>query len=384
MNPQDFRILILGADGYLGWALYQYFSSKGYLVRGLDDFSRRRLVKMAGSDSLFPKGMADTLDSVCIGSGEYLKAIISGFNPTTIVHFAEQPSAPWSMRDLKACSETQTKNIASTLEVLWCMKEICPDAHLIKLGTMGEYGDWIYDGVPIPESNRIPICIYEPGKHDLPDDQSFSDIIDIPTPRYTGSFYHWSKVFDSQNIDFACRIWGLRATDLNQGVVYGTRYPGMDVENRTRFDYDSYFGTVVNRFIVQAIADIPLTVYGVGGQTRGFIHISDVLRAIELVMNNPPESSEFRVVNQLTEVFSIVEIAAMVAKITKCDFASVSNPRKEKEEHTYLPVHERLKNWGLTDYTKMEDAIPEMVEDVEKYKDRIVKEVIMPETTWER
>ena len=259
--------------------------------------------------------------------------------------------------------------------LLWAMRKERPNAHLIKLGTMGEYSDWIYEDSPIPESTRMQVLRTDP----FLDKNHF---LNIPTPRFAGSFYHMSKIFDSYNIEFACKMWGLRATDINQGVVYGSKIETMGEDNRTRFDYDSYFGTAVNRFVTQSIVGIPLTVYGSGGQTRGYININDAMRAIELVMNNPAEAGQLQIVNQLTEVKSVKEIAEMVSGITGAEIHSVSNPRVEKEQHSYNPEYKKLKRWGLTDPKLMEDVLPNMIEDLKQFKDSIKSEVIMPQTSW--
>jgi UDP-sulfoquinovose synthase len=372
------KVLILGADGYLGWALWQYLKLRGYEVFGVDNFSRRELVEKVGSDSLMPIGsVTSAIANGIVNSNicEYpeLMKIHSFFKPDVIVHLAEQPSAPYSMRGVNECIwETQVNNIAGTQSLLWYMEHLNPEAHLIKLGTMGEYSDWIYKGFPIPEEPTVQAMLMDGGQEHV--------YTKIPTPRSAGSFYHWSKIFDSNNIEFACKIWGLRATDLNQGVVYGTRVD--DLQFRTRFDYDSYFGTTVNRFVTQAAVGIPLTVYGLGGQTRGFININDTMRAIELVIENPPKQREFRIVNQLTEVFSVNEIALMVRQHTGCEIDHIKNPRIEREEHLYNPKAEKLREWGLTDPRTMNAMLPEMVEDVAKYSGNIRLDVIQPQARW--
>jgi len=369
------RVLILGMDGYLGWALYCYLRNKVNIVNGLDNFSRRRHVHEIGSESLFPLPAETGQECRPIYTHDLVynpakvHKFIEEFNPTTIIHFAEQPSAPFSMRNSSSAAITQRNNVVGSLNLLWMLREH-PHIHLVKLGTMGEYSDWIYkNNVEIPEANRIEV-------------QYQDTDITIPTPRWAGSFYHWSKVFDSFNLEFACRLWGLSATDLNQGVVYGTRILGMADNELTRFDYDNYFGTVVNRFIVQSLTDIPLTVYGSGNQTRGYININDTMRAISLAIQNPPPKSTCRIVNQLTEVFSVNEIALMVQQLTGCAIESIDNPRLENEEHTYNPTFNKLEEWGLSDPHKMEQMLPSMLEDVKPFSSRILRDVIAPETKW--
>ncbi len=370
------RVLILGQDGYLGWALTVYLRSKGIECLGVDNFMRRDNVAKIGSKSLTPIGREDRVDeAVDIRQTIRVETLLKNFFPDVIVHFAEQPSAPFSMRGSYEAIRTQINNIEGTMGLLWAMRKERPNAHLIKLGTMGEYSDWIYKDSPIPEDTRMSVLRMDPmldGNH----------FLDIPTPRFAGSFYHMSKIFDSYNIEFACKMWGLRATDINQGVVYGSKIEAMGENNRTRFDYDSYFGTAVNRFVVQSIQGMPLTVYGAGGQTRGYININDAMRAIELVMDNPAEAGELQIVNQLTEVKSVKEIAHMVSGITGADIRSVANPRVEKEQHSYNPEYKKLKSWGLTDPKLMEDVLPDMIEDLKQFKDNIKPEVIMPKTYW--
>jgi len=253
----------------------RFLEEKGYEVAGLDNNLRKRNVESVGGKSLtkvekHPNTMAHDISKDALAT----KILVKDLQPDAIVHLAEQPSAPFSMISAQRAAETQRNNVVGTMNVLWAIREVNPEIHLIKLGTAGEYSDWIWDKRQIPESPRVKIDGWE-----------------IPTPRYAGSFYHFSKLFDSFNIDYACRIWGLRATDINQGVVYG-HLPG------TRLDIDEWFGTVVNRFCAQAVAGIPLTVYGSGGQERGFISIRNVMEAIELVIENPPEG--YYIIHQLT------------------------------------------------------------------------------------
>jgi len=262
------RVLILGQDGYLGWALTVYLRSKGIECLGVDNFMRRDNVAKIGSKSLTPIGKEDRVDeAVDIRQTIRVETLLKNFFPDVIVHFAEQPSAPFSMRGSYEAVQTQINNIEGTMGLLWAMRKERPNAHLIKLGTMGEYSDWIYEDSPIPESTRMKVLRTDP----FLDKNHF---LNIPTPRFAGSFYHMSKIFDSYNIELACKMWGLRATDINQGVVYGSKIEAMGEDNRTRLDYDSYFGTAVNRFVVQSIAGIPLTVYGSGGQTRGYTSVN--------------------------------------------------------------------------------------------------------------
>ena len=384
MNHQDTRVLILGVDGYLGWALHQFLKSRGYRVEGYDNYLRRAVVKEIGSDSLIPIDSIETRGIQFMDvteTGGILKAAIASFKPHAIVHLAELPSAPYSMMNQSTCRLTQINNLSGTLNLIWSVREVCPEAHIIKLGTMGEYGDNIYEKAQIPESSRVKVG-YPYDLVGVPNVMAPRiHTIEIPTPRWSSSFYHWSKTYDSFNLDFATRLWNLRVTDVNQGPVYGTRLHDMTT-SMTRFDYDDYFGTVVNRFCVQAMLGIPLTVYGKGGQIRGYINLNDSMRAIEIAINHPPEAGKFRVVNQITEVFSINEIALLIKGLTGCVIGDVSNPRVESEEHEYEPKHRWLRDRGLNKFTPMHAALGSMLDDVDKFKHRAIMSVIQPRTRW--
>jgi UDP-sulfoquinovose synthase len=305
------RILILGGDGYLGWPTAMRFSRSGHEVTVVDNFSRRRWHLDQSTDSLTPiytledrievwkelTGLEITSRIGSIEDAEFLDEVVAEALPEVIVHYGEQPSAPYSMRSRQTAVETQQTNVIGTLNLLFSMQSFVPDAHLIKLGTMGEYG------TPNIDIEEGYIEIEHNGRKDT-----------LPFPKLPGSLYHCSKVHDSTNIHFATRIWGLRATDLNQGVVYGieTDETALDPRLATRFDYDETFGTVLNRFCVQAVVGHPLTVYGSGGQTRGYLNIRDTLRCVELAAEHPADRGEFRVFNQFTEQFSVAELAELV------------------------------------------------------------------------
>src|SRR6476660_10115963 len=305
------RVLILGGDGYLGWPTAMRFSGKGHEVAVADNFARRKWVAEAGGDSLTPiASLAERIDAWHGASGKRIESyvgdlaegtfaadLVRDFELEAIIHYGEQPSAPWSMQSIDNAVETQHNNVIGALKLLWGMRDHAPDAHLIKLGTMGEYG------TPNIDIEEGFIEITHNGRTDV-----------LPFPKMPGSLYHLSKVHDSHNIHFACRVWGLRATDLNQGVVYGIESDESAADERliTRFDYDEYFGTVLNRFCLQAVIGHPLTVYGSGGQTRGFLNIRDTLQCVELAVANPAEAGEFRVFNQFTEQFSVLELAELV------------------------------------------------------------------------
>ena len=381
------RILILGGDGYLGWPTAMHFSSTGHEVHVVDNYLRRRAHAEAGTDSLTPIGASLTaraeawhdVSGKTIGVTEgdltewdVVERVFREFEPEAIVHYGEIPSAPYSMIDREHAVFTQHNNVENTMNVLWAMRDLAPNAHLVKLGTMGEYG------TPNIDIEEGYIRIDHNGRSD-----------ELPFPKIPGSIYHLSKVHDSHNLHFACRIWGLRATDLNQGVVYGIRTDETALDERllTRFDYDEVFGTALNRFCLQAVIGHPLTVYGEGGQTRGFLNIVDTLRCVELATLNPAASGEFRVFNQFTEQFSVLELAQLVQKAgaevgldVKVDH--LDNPRVEREEHYYNAKHTKLVELGLEPHLLSETLIGSMFSAIEKYRDRISMEHILPHTRW--
>src|SRR5215472_2592319 len=304
------RIAVLGGDGYCGWATALYLSGKGHQVAIVDNFIRRKWDFDLGVETLTPiRSLRDRLQAWKDLTGNvietfvgdmtdygFLSAHIRDFEPDTVIHFAEQRSAPYSMIDREHATFTQVNNLVGTMILLFALREFKSDCHLVKLGTMGEYG------TPNIDIEEGYIRIEHNGRSDL-----------LPFPKQPGSFYHLSKVHDSHNIMFACRIWRIRATDLNQGVVYGTVTDETELDEAliNRFDYDDVFGTVLNRFCVQAAMGHPLTVYGQGGQTRGFLDIRDTVRCIELACLNPAAPGECRVFNQFTEQFSVLDLAEL-------------------------------------------------------------------------
>jgi UDP-sulfoquinovose synthase len=380
------RILILGGDGYLGWPTAMRFSARGHEVSVVDNFSRRRWHIEHSTDSLTPIGsLGDRIEAwqdvsgneiqPYIGSiedGEFIDRVIAETAPEAIVHFGEQPSAPFSMKSRAAAVETQYTNVIGTLNVLFAIRDRVPDCHLVKLGTMGEYG------TPNIDIEEGFIEIEHNGRSDV-----------LPFPKMPGSLYHLSKVHDSHNIHFACRIWGLRSTDLNQGVVYGIETEESAAEDRliTRFDYDEYFGTVLNRFCVQAVIGHPLTVYGEGGQTRGFLNIRDTLRCVELAVDNPAELGEYRVFNQFTEQFSVADLAELVRRSAaevgfEVEVRSFPNPRIEAESHYYNAAHSKLLDLGLEPHHLGEELVRSMLKIISRYSDRVIERAILPKTRW--
>src|SRR6266550_4192246 len=382
------RILILGGDGYLGWPTAMRFSARGHEVHVVDYELRRRAHEQAGTDSLTPirrlpervaawRELTGRAIGVTLGDltdWDVVEGVFERFGPEAIVHYGEMPSAPYSMKDREHAVFTQSNNVVGTLHVLYAIRDLAPEAHLVKLGTMGEYG------TPNIDIEEGFIEVRHNGRSDY-----------LPFPKLPGSIYHLSKVHDSHNIQFACRVWGVRATDLHQGVVYGIRTEETALDDRllTRFDYDDVFGTALNRFCLQAVIGHPLTVYGKGGQTRGYLNIVDTLRCVELAVTNPGEPGEFRVFNQFTEQFSIVELAELVQRAGKeygleVTVDHVDNPRFEKEEHYYNAKHTKLLDLGLQPHLLSETLVESMFDQIEKHKNRVIREHILPETRWRR
>ena len=391
------KILVLGSDGYIGYPLTLHLLKQGHEVYGVDNHSRRQRVNELGSDSLTPilstigrigylkNQYKDSIHYSTISLGYdppgHIKSLLSHFKPDTIIHLAEQPSAPWSMQSTHHASVTQHENVIGTLHLLWAMYEECPEAHLIKLGTMGEYGTPECD---IPEG-EIPFgCLknYEEGK-DMADMKWPCPMSGLLFPRTAGSFYHLSKVHDTLNIHFACRNWGLCSTDIMQGVVFGLTNSDK-IEELTRFDYDECFGTVINRFCVQAIDGHHLTIYGKGGQTRGFLTLNDSIQCITLAIENPPSLGEYRTFNQFENVYTISCLAEMVAKACNLPVAirHLDNPRKEAEQHYYNPARQKLFNLGYEPTTDISSEISKLLQQLLPFKHRIHEEVILPRIGW--
>ena len=381
------RILILGGDGYLGWPTAMRFSSRGHDVHVIDNYLRRRAHEEAGTNSLTPIG-ADLASRVAswqevtgrtIGHTEgdltvweTVESLFRDFRPEAVVHYGEMPSAPYSMKDRHHAVFTQTNNVVGTLNVLWAIRDLAPDCHLVKLGTMGEYG------TPNIDIEEGYIQIVHNGRTDY-----------LPFPKLPGSMYHLSKVHDSHNIHFATRVWGLRATDLNQGVVYGIQTDETRLDDRllTRFDYDDVFGTALNRFCLQAVIGHPLTVYGKGGQTRGYLNIVDTLRCVELAVEHPAAAGEFRVFNQFTESFSVLDLAELVQKAgaevgIEVTIGAVENPRVELEEHYYNPTHTKLLDLGLRPHLLSAELVESMFAVIGRFKDRAITDHILPQDRW--
>ncbi len=380
------KIAVLGGDGYCGWATALYLANKGHQVTIIDNFVRRQWDYELGVQTLTPiRPLAQRLSAWHQLTGQtidlrvgdicdydFCASTIRDLQPDAIVHFAEQRSAPYSMIDHKHAVFTQVNNVVGTLNLLFAVRELKPDCHIVKLGTMGEYG------TPNIDIEEGFIEIEHNGRKDT-----------LPFPKQPGSFYHLSKVHDSHNIMFACKIWGLRATDLNQGVVYGTVTDEvlMDEALINRFDYDEVFGTVLNRFCAQAAIGMPLSVYGKGGQTRGFLDIRDTVRCIELACLHPAKPGEFRVFNQFTEQFSVLELAETVKSVAgqmgiNVEIDHVADPRVELESHYFNAKHSKLVDLGLEPHLLSNSLVDSLINIAVRYADRIDPAVFAPQVNW--
>ena len=380
------RILVLGGDGYLGWPTAMHFSQAGEEVWVADNFAKRRWELEEGIEPLLPvpplhrrikhwqelTGKAVHLRVGDLTNHRFAYNLFEDVKPDAVVHYAEQPSAPYSMQSRETAVLTQVNNITGTLNVLFAMRRHCPGAHLVKLGTMGEYG------TPNIDIEEGYITIEHNGRNDT-----------VLYPKQPGSFYRLSKVHDSNNIHFACRMWGLRVTDLNQGVVYGidTAETELDPAFGTSFHYDHVFGTVINRFVVQATLGMPLTVYGQGGQTRGFLNIRDTLQCVDLAVRHPADPGDYRVFNQFTEQFSVNELAEKVVAAGRragmaVDVQHVDNPRVELEEHYYNAKHSKLTELGLDPHLLTDAVLDSMLARAQANSTHVNAEAMMPTIRW--
>ena len=380
------KILVLGGDGYCGWPTSLHLSDAGHEVVIVDNCVRRQIDHELKAQSLTPiadprqrvlawqevSGQTVEIEFGDLLDWEFLSGVVRRHRPEAVVHFAEQRSAPYSMIDRRHAIYTQHNNVIGTLNVLFALEEFAPDCHLVKLGTMGEYG------TPNIDIEEGFIEIEHNGRRDR-----------LPYPKQPNSFYHLSKVHDSHNIHLTCKIWGLRATDLNQGVVYGTVTSQTERDPRlvNRFDYEEVFGTVLNRFCVEAAVGHPLTVYGKGGQTRGFLDIRDTVRCVELAILNPPEQGEFRVFNQFTEEFNVGQLAEMVVDAAgklgiEGRIEHVPNPRVELEEHYYNAKCTKLLDLGLQPHYLSDSLLDSLLNIALEHRERVDQEAIMPRVGW--
>lgn len=381
------KALILGVDGYIGWPLALRLLNRGHEVFGADSFFTRRRVREVESDSAMPIGtmgrrMAALKENKLkmefyrgdVSNASFMYRLIERTRPDVVVHLAEQRSAPYSMLGLKQASDTMYKNIISTLNLSYALKDISPATHILKLGTMGEYGT---PNIEIPEGF---IEIEYKGRKDT-----------LPFPKFAGSWYHWTKVHDTNNLMFANRLWKLPITDVMQGVVYGTRTADITEDALfTRFDIDEVWGTALNRFCAQAVAGLPITPYGKGGQTRGFLSLEDSITCLTIAAENPPEEGEYRVFNQFDQHYSVNQLASYVKEEYdgthngKAEIVHVENPRVEKEEHYYQPVSEKLRHLGYRPSGDLRTDLRRIMGDLERFRDNILslKKVITPKTFW--
>jgi len=398
------RIFIAGIDGYLGWTLALYLANRGHDVGGADLGLRRQWVEEMGSHSAIPiAGMEKRLNAFKVKFGKRLKFYkgdltdyvflsesLHDFKPDAIVHLGEMPSAPYSMIDVHHATWTHTNNLNGTLNMLFAMRDHFPDCHLLKLGTMGEFGT---PNVVIPEGD---FEVEYRGRKDK-----------LPFPRQPGSYYHCTKVHDSVNVRSACKWWGLRSTDVMQGVVYGTRInemfwdsavsedlvaddAGIVADLRTRFDFDATFGTAINRFCAQAVIGVPITPYGKGHQRRGFLPLQDSMQCLTLALENPPEKGEYRVFNQFEEVYDVTQLAEAVVFAAKkrgieAKVRNMCNPRMEAEKHYYNPDHQRLLDLGYKPTGDMHGELTGMVDDLYMHRSRIEakSETLVPDVRWD-
>ena len=382
------KVLVIGGDGYCGWATALHLSNRGYEVGILDSLVRRHWDAQLQVETLTPiapiqarlqrwKDLTGKHIDLYVGdinNYSFLEQTMLEFEPGAVVHFGEQRSAPFSMIDREHAVLTQANNVLGNLNLLYVLRDRFPDCHLVKLGTMGEYG------TPNIDIEEGYITIEHNGRKDT-----------LPYPKQPGSFYHLSKVHDSHNIHFACKVWGLRATDLNQGVVYGvlTEETGMDELLINRLDYDGIFGTALNRFCVQAAVGHPLTVYGKGSQTRAFLDIRDTVRCVEIAIANPGDPGIFRVFNQFTEMFSVGDLALMVKKAgntlgVDVEIDHIDNPRVEAEEHYFNAKNTNLLELGLQPHLLSDSLLDSLLNFAVKYKDRVDKNQILPKVKWRR
>jgi UDP-sulfoquinovose synthase len=382
------RVIVTGGDGYLGWPQAMYLSKRGYEICVVDNFNRRLWDLECGTDSLIPifslqervaawRELTGNSIETAIGDltdHNFISSVVRDFKPDAIVHYGEQRSAPFSMIDRHHSVLTQVNNLVGTLNVVYAIRDHVPQCHLVKLGTMGEYG------TPNIDIEEGFIEITHNGRTDT-----------LPFPKQPGSFYHLSKVHDSHNIHFACKIWEIRATDLNQGVVYGieTDETLLDERLATRFDYDGIWGTVLNRFCIEAAIGHPLTVHGKGGQTRGYLNIRDTMRCIEIAIEKPAKPGEYRVFNQFTEQFSVGQLADLIQTAAKqkghtVEIQHVPDPRVEAEVHYYNAKHTKLIDLGLKPKLLSNVLIDSVLDKVEQYKHRVKKDRIAALVNWRR
>jgi len=380
------KILVLGGDGYLGWPTSMHLAARGHEVMAVDNYLRRTLALQTRSEALLPapnlEERADLFHDITghriqvrigdLTDWSFASSVFEEFRPDALIHYAEQPSAPYSMRGYEEARLTLDNNLATTMNVVWGVKEFAPSCHVVKLGTMGEYG--------------TPDIDIEEGWIDIEHKGRSGRFL---FPRQAGSLYHTTKILDTDLLWFYVRMSDLAVTDLMQGPVYGIETPETSLDPRLvpNFHYDDIFGTVVNRFLAQAAAEVPLTVYGKGGQVRGYLNLNDTLQCVELALDNPADPGELRIFNQFTETLSVNEIADRVraaGAVLDLDVKveSIPNPRIEPEEHYYNPAHSGLKELGLEPHLMTTEVLTTMLERVLEHRSAIDEMRIRPRVSW--
>lgn len=380
------RVLILGGDGYLGWPTAMSLAAKGHEVHVVDNYLRRNIARETCSEALISlPNLHERADIFLSVSGkkievhigdcadfQFMSECVNKSSPDAVIHYAEQPSAPYSMRGYSEANKTFQNNLGVTFNLIWAVLQNSPDCHIIKLGTMGEYGTPNIDieegWINVEHNGRTQKFLY---------------------PRQASSLYHTTKVLDTDLLWFYVRTYGLRVTDLMQGPVYGLSTAESDLSEKllSNFHYDDIFGTVVNRFLVQAVSGVPLTVYGKGGQTRGYLNIKDTLQCVELSLSNPASKGELKIYNQFTEQFTVNEIAERISCVAndmglKTQIQQISNPRKELEDHYYNAKHHQLLELGLKPHYMTNEVLEKMLEKIIDYKSQIDISKILPRVAW--
>jgi len=393
------NILILGGDGYLGWPTAMYFSARGHNVTVVDNYFRRNACTELDVGMLYPVptlqeraqiwydqtgheikvvigdlSNPEIIRSLFDGRVRYQWAVHNAYTgqPETVLHYAEQPSAPYSLLDYKHANITISNNLLVTNNLMFALRDFSPETHVVHIGTMGEYG------TPNIDIEEGWLEIKHKGRKDK-----------FLYPRQASSMYHTTKIMDTDLMWFCVRMWNLRVTDLMQGPVYGMETDESVIDPRlmTLFNYDEIFGTVVNRFITQAIVGYPLTVYGKGGQTRGYLNIKDTLQCVDKSVHTPAQSGELRIFNQIMETFNVLELAELTQRVGhKLGYAvsikNIENPRKEAEEHYYNPTYQGLQDIGVVPHFLTEDVMEGMFHVVAQHKANIREDVIFRGVRW--
>lgn len=383
------KIIILGGDGFCGWATALHLSKHGHVITIVDNFSRRRIDQELGTQSVSPiKSLAErvacwheltgaTIDVIELDVAQnydVLLTLIKCVAPEAIVHFAEQRAAPYSMKDDDGKRYTVSNNVNGTTSILTAIASSGLKIHLVHLGTMGVYG---YGSVP---DTIIPEGYVTVDLHAGADRKT----LEILHPAYPGSIYHTTKCLDALLFQFYNKNDGLQITDLHQGIVWGyaTEETAMDERLNNRLDVDQYYGTVLNRFLLEAVSGHPLTIYGTGGQTRAFIHIQDTVKCVRLAVENPPAAERVRIFNQISETRSVKYLAERIKEWFGADINYIENPRKELAENTLEVENAHLKSLGWTPIMISREEFNKIYASIDRYKDRIKQETIHPTHKW--